>query len=62
MDIYELFPKSTILEFNQCMNYICDTFNIDKLKINNLVYSFNKFFIITKKIPKLFKHYQNYIF
>ena len=37
MDIYNLFPKSTILEFNQCMNYICDTFNIGKLKINNLV-------------------------
>jgi DNA mismatch repair ATPase MutS len=36
-DLLNLFPKNVIDEFNTSNKYISDTFDIDKLKINNLV-------------------------
>jgi len=37
LDIYGMFPKASIIEFNDCVQYILSTFDTDKLKINNLV-------------------------
>jgi DNA mismatch repair protein MutS len=36
-DILSIFSVSCIKEFNQCIQYIEDTFNVEKLKMNNLV-------------------------
>ena len=36
-DILNIFSVANIKEFNQCVQYIEDTFNIEKLKMNNLV-------------------------
>lgn len=36
-DLFNLFPKSCINEFNESMLYIGNTFDTDKLKINNLI-------------------------
>lgn len=36
-DILNIFSISNIKEFNQCIQYIEDTFNIEKLKLNNLI-------------------------
>ena len=36
-DLLNLFPKSCINEFNESMLYISNTFDTDKLKINNLI-------------------------
>jgi DNA mismatch repair protein MutS len=43
-DLFVLFPKSFINEFNQAVVFISDTFNIEKLKINNLVEIKNSFY------------------
>ncbi len=36
-DLFNLFSKANINEFNECILYITNTFNIEKLKLNNLV-------------------------
>lgn len=44
LDIYGMFPKASIIEFNDCVQYILSTFDTDKLKINNLVEVKESFF------------------
>jgi DNA mismatch repair protein MutS len=36
-DILNIFSVANIKEFNQCIQFIEDTFNIEKLKLNNLI-------------------------
>lgn len=36
-DILSIFSISSIKEFNQCIQYIENTFNVEKLKMNNLI-------------------------
>ena len=36
-DVYAIFPKSSIIEFDKAAQYIVETFDTEKLKINNLV-------------------------